>query len=806
MKSKKLSTNVKRILTVITTTTLLLTTILTPGVTVLASAQSKDLPDFSPSNGTLRNVMYYGDWSIWGGQGNFYPSGIPADQLTHLNFAFLDFDANGNLIFTDKDAAVGAPVGMAEVQWGAANAGILSALQELRAANPNLRIGVSIGGWSKSGDFTTVAANPGTRARFVENVMKFIKYTNMDFVDIDWEYPALPRQADKVDNQNDEGTPLATAADKENYILLLQDLKNALNIQGEQLDRTYELSVAIPASKSQLEAGVDIPRLFQTVDFANIMTYDLHGAWDSVSGHHTGLYTNPNDPNAGSGLSVDASVSYLLSKGAPSNKIVIGSAFYTRGWEKVSMGSNPATPGLFGEAQVCTQDADQTPSRGAANEAPLKSGEGGRRSGVWNYGSLQKLKAAYPGLKEYWDDAAKAPYLYDTNTGAFFTYDNQRSIREKAAYVLNHNLGGMISWAASGDAVTSNPLKKDELTKTIKDALFGTGALPEYEIGKASIDASVTVTPYSDQASKGFEITIKNNAAKNETGEVLSLVELAGETIKLPKIYIKTKSGANFSSGGYGSGTVTNVNGIGVADLATVYDNQTIGQGSSCTFKLATTGPATLEDIISIELSQRIIKSGSEISRQVLYGDDTTNPDPGDNAKPVISGAGNITIKVGDIFNPLTGVTAMDEEDGNLTSAITVSGTVDTSREGTYTLIYSVTDSKNATTTISRIITVEADNPTNDTYDPNKVYVKGDIVVYNGKTYICNWWTLGENPETSAAWSLQVTPNPDGSSDYIPGHAYLGGDLVSYNGSIYEAQWWTTSVPGSDASWKLISN
>lgn len=42
----------------------------------------------------------------------FYPKGIPADQLTHLNFAFLDFDSNGELVFTDKDAATGAPVGM----------------------------------------------------------------------------------------------------------------------------------------------------------------------------------------------------------------------------------------------------------------------------------------------------------------------------------------------------------------------------------------------------------------------------------------------------------------------------------------------------------------------------------------------------------------------------------------------------------------------------------------------------------------------------------------------------------------------
>jgi GH18 family chitinase len=51
---------------------------------------------------------YFRDWSIWGGQEQFYPNMIAGDQLTHLNFAFLDFDADGNLVFTDSDAAVGA--------------------------------------------------------------------------------------------------------------------------------------------------------------------------------------------------------------------------------------------------------------------------------------------------------------------------------------------------------------------------------------------------------------------------------------------------------------------------------------------------------------------------------------------------------------------------------------------------------------------------------------------------------------------------------------------------------------------------
>lgn len=586
------------------------------------AADRTEVSGYSGTTATKRNVMYYGDWSIWGGQGNYYPLSIPADQLTHLNFAFLDFNASGELLFTDKDAATGAPVGMPGVQWNAANAGILSAMQELRAQNPNLKIGVSIGGWSKSGDFSILALNPTARAKLVENILKFLKYTNMDFVDLDWEYPAELREPDLIDNKNDEGTTHATDADKGNYILLLEDIRAGLDSQGTALNKKYELTVALPAPKAKLDKGIDIPRLFSVVDFANIMTYDMRGAWNETSGHQAGLYTNPNDPLKDDGLSADASVQYLISQGAPSDKIVIGVAFYTRGWEKVANTSNTQTPGLFGDATIATKDSDQTPSRGAANEAPLKDGEGGRCGGVWSYGSMDKLKAAYPGLIKYWDDTAKAPYLYNESTGAFFTYDDEQSIQEKADYVDNYNLGGMIAWMASQDAVTDKPGVRDELTKAMKTSLFGSTALPTYTISNPDLDVTVTIETFTEEWSnnKGYTITLKNNSKKDESGEVLNLVELASETVKSPKLYIKTASGATFKASGYGAGEVTNEDGYGIIDLSTVYDNQTIKQGGTCTFQLSSSTEPILEDILSIELTQRIIPTGAEISRQTIYG------------------------------------------------------------------------------------------------------------------------------------------------------------------------------------------
>ncbi|AWS27146.1 TPA: glycoside hydrolase family 18 protein [Clostridium perfringens] len=591
-------------------------------ISVKAMSKSSDTTEITSQSTTkLRNVMYYGDWSIWGGQGNFYPKDIPADKLTHLNFAFMDFNSSGELIYCDKDAAIGHPLGNLGVTYGDVNGGILNAFQVLKSENPNLKIGVSLGGWSKSGDFSTIAATPSIRAKFVENVMKFIKYTNMDFVDIDWEYPGDYREPDKTDNINDEGTPNASAGDKENYILLLQDLKEALNKQGKELGKVYELSVALPAGVSKIEKGIDVDKLFNIVDFANIMTYDMAGAWSTTSGHQTALYTNPNAPEEYKGLSVDESVKYYISQGAEREKIVVGAAYYTRGWEQVSdKGTDPNNPGLFGEAAVVNKDADLSPTPGALNEAPMKNGEGGRAGGVWGYNALDKLKSKYTGLKEYWDDSAKAPYLYNSETGAFFTYDNIRSIQEKAKYVKENNLGGIIGWMASQDA-TTNSTKRDELTTATKESLFGKEDLPKYEIKYTENDITCTVTPVKQSWGSGgvLKMSITNNEKLDESGEVLSTVETSAKTVKNMKVYIKT-DGIAITGSQYPAGPVTKEGDYYVIDFGKISDGKLMKAGITFTFDLNL--DKAIEDtnnIISIEVSQRMYQTSPEFNRQTIW-------------------------------------------------------------------------------------------------------------------------------------------------------------------------------------------
>lgn len=609
----------------------------------------------------------------------------------------------------------------------------MNALQNLRAENKNLKIGVSLGGWSKSGDFSEVAANPAKRKRFVENITKFLKYTNMDFVDVDWEYPAAVRQPDLVDNKNDEGTPHARPEDKENYILLLKDIREAIDKQGKELGKNYELSVALPASQGNLSQGIDVKRLFDVVDFANIMTYDMNGAWSSTSGHQTARY--------------------LQEKGAPSEKIVIGAAFYTRGWNEVEKGSNENLPGLFQSAKNNNKDADGTLSYGADNKNGVQIGDGGRVGGVWAYRDIDQLKTRFSGLKEYWDDTAKAPYLYNETTGQLFTYDNVRSINYKTQYVKENELGGVISWMQSQDKETTST-KRDELTKAIKTGLFGDAKLAENKIVTSDLNVEVSISTYSQDSKVGYEFIVKNNEKLNENTAVLSAVEKGNKTIKLPKFTLAMNTNEVLSKGDYQAGVVTTSNGAVIVDLSSVYDAKELKPGMTYTFRLASDAAnVSVDHIDSINLSQRIISTGPEISQQTVYGDgsSTPTPTPDPEEKEAQSVPTNLTVKS---VSPNTvtlnwsaneakeGVTGYEiYRNGVRVATSSTTSFVDTGLTADTIYSYQITAvNMYGTSEKSQQVTAKTsseESPSEDAWVVGKAYSVGDIVTYKGSRYRC---------------------------------------------------------------------
>lgn len=187
------------------------------------------------------------------------------------------------------------------------------------------------------------------------------------------------------------------------------------------------------------------------------------------------------------------------------------------------------------------------------------------------------------------------------------------------------------------------------------------------------------------------------------------------------------------------------------------------------------------------------------------FGEGANTEDPQKNQAPVLHGIDNKTIYVGEKFDLLEGVSATDKEDGDLTSKIKVEGNVDTSKVGNYKINYSVTNSKNLTTSKQRLITVkEKPDPSQDTYDPNKIYEEGDVVIFKGEKYVAKWWVKGEDPDKSKSWEKVINNNEDGSIDYYEGLICQGGELVRYEGHTYKAKWWTNTIPGSDNTWELV--
>ena len=179
-----------------------------------------------------RNVMYYQARQV---KKSFYPSMMQPKYLTHLNLAFLDLDSNGDLVLTDEyvDFQIETIPELSGLSYGDPYAGVIGALFVLKLKNTHLKIGISVGGWGRDGNFPIVAADSTKRDNFAKNIVKFIEYLGFDFVDIDWEYPS--------------------SSDKENFTKFLKAIRNRLDELEEKMGKHYELSIAASAEPKHMD-------------------------------------------------------------------------------------------------------------------------------------------------------------------------------------------------------------------------------------------------------------------------------------------------------------------------------------------------------------------------------------------------------------------------------------------------------------------------------------------------------------------------------------------------------------------------
>jgi len=201
--------------------------------------------------------------------------------------------------------------------------------------------------------------------------------------------------------------------------LLVKELKQAF------IPENFLLTAAVGAGKETIDRAYDIPEISQHLDFINLMTYDLHGSWETFTGHHTALYSRSDENDLQQTLNVDFAVKYWINNGAPKHKINIGLATYGRSFTLTS-----SSTGLG------------APAKGAG-----PAGKYTREGGFLAYYEVcHKLQSGYTRV---WNSEQMVPYIYSGTE--WIGYEDTQSLTEKVNYAINLGLGGIMFWAIDLD-------------------------------------------------------------------------------------------------------------------------------------------------------------------------------------------------------------------------------------------------------------------------------------------------------------------------------------------------------------------
>jgi chitinase len=331
------------------------------------------------------------------GYENYDPALVDAKKLTHINYAFANIvDGEPKFELTTDSVKI-------------------SKLIALKKSNPKLKILYSIGGWVWSNHFSHTAAYKENRIKFAISSVKLMKKHGFDGVDLDWEYPGQR-------GEDNDFRP----SDKNNFNLLLEEIRKELEKVGAIDNKHYLLTIATGADQAYID-NTDLGKAHKYLDFINVMCYDFYHGWFFQTGHHANLY--PSKKEKFTGNSGQEAIRRHIKAGVPSNKLIMGIPFYARQWKKVAL----ANDGLYQTAMTT-----------------------GTIAPYWDI--VEKIKSG--NYKKGYDDSAKASYLWNAKDSIFISWETPKEIKQKVTYIKKNNLGGAMFWEYSLD-------KDQELLNTL---------------------------------------------------------------------------------------------------------------------------------------------------------------------------------------------------------------------------------------------------------------------------------------------------------------------------------------------------
>lgn len=670
---------------------------------------------------------YFVEWGIYGR--DFTVDNIPAHNLTHILYGFIPIcgpneslkSVGGNSYQALKTACTGVPdyevvihdpwaayqksFSQAGHSFNSPIKGNYAMLMALKQRYPELKVIPSIGGWTLSDPFYdfTIKAN---RDIFVASVKRFLTtWKFYDGVDIDWEFPGGGGAAPDLGDPSNDGPA---------YVNLMSELRIMLDQLERDSGRTYELTSAIGVGYDKIE-DVNYAEAVQYMDYIFAMTYDFYGGWNNVPGHQTALYCGtfmrPGQcdgsgvdgdgvPYKGPAYTGDNGIKLIIDQGVPANKLVLGTAMYGRGWEGV-------TP------ETLTDPND--PMTGTAT-GKLK---GSTQQGIWEAGVID-----YKGVKTYmlgpnktgvngfeygYDSQAEAPWVWNPSTGQLVTFDDDRSVKVKGAYVRSLGLAGLFSWEIDAD--------NGDILNAMHEGLAGGTPVNRAPVANAGPDMTV-IGPTS--------INMDGSRSSDLDGTIVSYQweQVAGIPVSL--------TGANTSKVTFSVSEVPKVEKLTFNLKVTDNDGATGTDVVVVTVQPKDAKPGNSAPVARVSAPDRV-KAGEVVVVDASGSTDADN-DPLTYHWDIPSG-----LKV--------------DIDGARVSFIASEYNQDTS------LLFTVSVSDLKASSLASVTIVVDKKGTgggqcDNAWDANSIYNSGDKVTWDRREWQARWWTKGDNPSQSGPWGV----------------------------------------------------
>ncbi|EOX4807076.1 glycosyl hydrolase family 18 protein [Vibrio alginolyticus] len=516
-----------------------------------------------------RVIGYFTSWRAGDDpQSTYLVKDIPWEQLTHINYAFVSIGSDGKVNVGDvndpNNPATGKTWPGVEVDPALGFKGHFGALATYKQKH-DVKMLISIGGWAETGGhfdtngdrvadggFYTMTTNADGSInhagieKFATSAVEMMRQYKFDGLDIDYEYPtSMAGAGNPYDKDFMEPRRQYLWA---SYQELMKVLREKLDAASAQDGIHYMLTIAAPSS-GYLLRGMETFDVTKYLDYVNIMSYDLHGAWNDHVGHNAALFDTGKDSELAQwnvyGTAAYGGIGYLNTDWAyhyfrgsmPAGRINIGVPYYTRGWQGVTGGDN----GLWGRAALPNQ-AECQPGTGEGeknncghgaigidnmwHDTDPKGNEMGAGSNpMWHAKNLENgiwgsYAAAYgldpvndPSDKfvgtytRHYDSVAVAPWLWNAEKSVFLSTEDKASIEVKADYVIDKEIGGIMFWELAGDYncyVLDANGNRTAVDATEQACAAGNG---EYHMGntmtKAIYDKFKSATPYGNKVATG---------------------------------------------------------------------------------------------------------------------------------------------------------------------------------------------------------------------------------------------------------------------------------------------------------------